>query len=213
MKNVAAINKSVHILPGNVIRTMGPEKEIMLKAEIAESFDKPIRIYELSRLLGVIEMFDEAEIELEDDFLIVKNTKGQGQVKYLYASVDASPKALTKDFPMTDKAVEFTLTQKDLANILRAANILKVSDISIVGNGSTMSLVAHDKAVKSTDAYSIDLGPASGKFSLDLKVEKLKLIPTDYDVVISEKKIAHFSNAANKVDYWIGLEFSSTFGS
>ena len=41
--------------------------------------------------------------------------------------------------------------------------------------------------------------------------ENLKLIPGDYDVVLSKQKIAHFVNNKAKVEYWIALEADSIF--
>lgn len=215
LKNVANINKSITILPGNIIRTMGPDKEIMMRVEIEETFDTTVRIFELSRLLGVVGMFQDPELEFGETSVTIKDNATGGKVKYMYAAEDVCPKPLTKDLPMNeaDIAVEFDLSAKDFAAIMKAASILGVSDISVVGEDGNLKLVAHDKAVASTDNFSITLGSVenAGSFSLDFKVEKMKLIPSDYTVRISNKRISHFRSDDLNVDYWIGLEYTSSF--
>ena len=63
----------------------------------------------------------------------------------------------------------------------------------------------------STDTFHVNLNDSSDKsFRFVFKIENLKMVPGDYDVEISSKGIARFSQ--NKLQYWIATESSSTYG-
>ena len=44
------------------------------------------------------------------------------------------------------------------------------------------------------------------------KVENLKVLPGNYDVEVSSKKISHFVNSVLPIQYWIALEPESSYG-
>ena len=44
-----------------------------------------------------------------------------------------------------------------------------------------------------------------------MKVENLKLLPGDYDVVISSKNLAQFTSHSRPVTYFIAVEPDSTY--
>jgi hypothetical protein len=43
-------------------------------------------------------------------------------------------------------------------------------------------------------------------------VENIKIIPGAYDVVVSQKLLAQFTNPKYNLSYWIALEPDSQFG-
>ena len=88
---------------------------------------------------------------------------------------------------------------------------LSLPDIAIEGKNGKVSLVALDKKNSNSNQSSIVVGEADSEFKAFIKTENMKLIPGDYDVVLSKKKIAHFKNQKVKVEYWIALEADSVF--
>ena len=52
LKNFCSINKSIVIKPGNKVSTLSINKNILAIAEVEESFDSPISIYDLGVFLG-----------------------------------------------------------------------------------------------------------------------------------------------------------------
>jgi hypothetical protein len=49
-------------------------------------------------------------------------------------------------------------------------------------------------------------------FIFNFKVENIKIIPGNYEVVISQKLLSRFKNTGFDVTYYIALEPDSTFG-
>ena len=65
----------------------------------------------------------------------------------------------------------------------------------------------------SSDTYKLVLNETSDKrFRFVFKIENFKMISADYDVEISSKGIARFSNSTSNTQYWIATETSSTYG-
>lgn len=90
LKNYATINPSLQFKEGDsngsVLVTVSPNKTVMAKAKVTESIPSPFAIYDLSRFLGVLSLFDKPNIKLEDKFLVVNSgTNSSRTVKYTYA--------------------------------------------------------------------------------------------------------------------------------
>ena len=68
-----------------------------------------------------------------------------------------------------------------------------------------------DKENKTSNEYSISVGTTDKVFSMNFKVENIKIIPGKYDVVISNKGISKFTNVNRNLVYYIALEPNSTF--
>ena len=56
LKNFSSINKSIVIKPGNTIRTLSVNKNILASAKIEESISEQISIYDLSSFLGCLSL-------------------------------------------------------------------------------------------------------------------------------------------------------------
>jgi ribosomal protein L28 len=97
-----------------------------------------------------------------------------------------------------------------LSMIQRTASVLRASDVSIVGDGSTIAVVVGDKKNATGNSYNSAVGATDKKFKVNLKVENLKMIPGDYQVSISSKKISRFKGAGDLV-YYVAVEADSTF--
>jgi hypothetical protein len=55
------------------------------------------------------------------------------------------------------------------------------------------------------------VGETDKEFTFNFKVENLKMIPSDYDVVVSSKLLSQFKNERFNIEYYIALEPDSTF--
>jgi hypothetical protein len=56
------------------------------------------------------------------------------------------------------------------------------------------------------------VGETDTEFVFNFKEENIKIIPGSYDVVISKKLSAKFTNEKYNLKYFIALEPDSTFG-
>lgn len=211
LKNFSDINSGIVVKPGNKIETISTLKNILAEAEIGEKFEQEFALYDLPEFLRAVDLFDKSELKFNGgQNLTIKDANGRQSIKYYFAdkSVVVAP---TKAINMPDKFVTFSLTKDNFTKLMKGVNTLGLPDVAVVGNGSTISLVATDKKTPSSNDYSIEVGETDKTFKAYFKTENLKMIVDDYDVAISQQKISHFVNRNKKIKYWIAVEPDSEF--
>ena len=64
LKNFSLINPSIAFKAGNSLSTMSPQRSVMARADLDDHFPSDGAIYDLSRFLGVISLFETPEAVL-----------------------------------------------------------------------------------------------------------------------------------------------------
>ena len=210
LKNFASINSNILVKSGNILTTVSPVKNVMAKAIVSEDFDIGFGIWDLNKFLGTISLFTDPEFEFHEKH--VKIISGSSEVIYYYSE----PKLLTttnKEVTMPEGVVDFTLKQTDLFELQKAASVMQLPDMVVRSNGSDVELAVLDKNDATSNTFSITLEDTktNADFHFYFKVENLKMISGDYNVVISEKGVSQLTNVSNDIDYWIALETDSTY--
>jgi len=209
LKNYSSINSNILVKPGSKIATISPVKNVMSEAIVEENFDTAFGIWDLNKFLGVVSLFDKPEFAFDEKSVTISGTSG-ASVEYYYSepSLLSVP---TKSITMPEGVASFKLTQKNFAELQKAASVLQVSDLAVRTNGDNLELAVLDKNDVTSNCYTIDLGEVAGghDFCFYFKVENLKMIEGDYNVDISNKNISQFSG--NDVVYWIALETDSKY--
>jgi len=206
IKNFAGINSNLLLKSGNKLATISAQKNVMADAVVTENFPD-FGIYDLNEFLGAMSLFEDPELTFSDKWVTIE--QGGNSIKYFAADASvltAPQKAIT--FP--DAEIEFPMSANMLSMIQRTASVLRASDVSIVGDGSTIAVVVGDKKNATGNSYNSAVGATEKKFKVNLKVENLKMIPGDYQVSISSKKISRFKGAGDLV-YYVAVEADSTF--
>ena len=209
LKNFSTINQSLLIKGGKSLRSMSAMKNVLVEAEITEEFDREVAIYDLSQFLNCLSLIPGAEINLMDDY--IKITDGTNSIDYRYAdpSVITAPPDKELKLPSEDVCVVLTEEQIDCAK--KAAAVLQIPDVSLIGDGESIFLTVRDKKNSGSNSYHINVGEASGVFQFNLKVENLKMVSSDYDVVISAKGMAKFTSHSRNLVYYVAIEPDSTY--
>jgi len=179
----------------------------MADATTTESFPD-FAIYDLNEFLGAMSLFDDPELEFQDKYVSIK--QGSMNIKFFAAdpSVLVAPqKAIT--FP--DAEINFNMSSAMLDMIKKTSSVLRAADVSIVGDGSKVTAVVGDKKNATGNSYSESIGDTDKVFKVNLKVENLKMLPGDYQVSISSKKISRFKAPNTDLVYYVAVEADSTF--
>ena len=214
LKNFSSINPNLVIHPGKSVMTMSEAKNILAQATVPEEFDRTFGIYDLPEFLSVVNLFDAANLKLDDQFATIGDTSGRAKIKYFFSDTEmlTSP---SKPINMPDPEVTFTLDQTTLANLKRAASALGHSEVSITGSGGVVTLTVVDTTNSTSNTYAIDVDGEykSEDFKFILNISNLRMIPSDYKVEISSKLISQFTSTSDDMDlkYWVALEKSSTY--
>lgn len=209
IKNFAGINGSIMLKAGNKLTTISEGKNVMAEVSINETLPMDFGIYDLNEFLNVVSLFTTTQLDFSEKHVLVSDG-GTSKIKYFAAGegvVKAAP--ATIKFPQPD--VEFTLTATQLAMIQRTSSVLKASDVSIVGDGTNLKVMVSDKKNSTSNAYEVTIGATEETFKANIKVENLKMLPNDYEVSISKKKISKFKHTASDLTYYVAIESDSEF--
>lgn len=208
LKNFATINPSVLIKAGNVMSTMSPQKTIIAKATVEESFPQQFAIYELAKFLGVLSLFKEPELEFSERQVMIRS--GKQSVNYTYADPSMIVAPPERDIVFPEADVEFNITQEQLQRVVRAAGVLQLPEIAVTGDGHIITVTATSSKNPTTDVFCIEVGETTNSFSMIFEVDNIvKLIQTDYNVKISSKGLSQFT--ANNILYYVATKANSTF--
>lgn len=208
LKSFSVINPSISFKSGNVIRTISPTKTVMAKAEIEDSIDTPFAIYDLSRFLGVLSLFEEPVLTIDGKTVSITGKNGDN-INYVCADPSNIVTPPEKELKLPSTDVTFTMKSDDFSRVIKALSVLSLPEIAVVGDGSKVFLQAVDSKNPTGDVYKTPVGETDRKFRVIFKSENLKILPGDYEVSISKAGISHFVGTG--VEYWIAVEGVSNF--
>jgi len=209
LKNLSTINQSILIKPGKELNTMSVMKNILVKADIPEEFEKTVAIYDLNQFLNCLSLVPGAEVELNDNSIVIAN--GATSIDYRYSDPSVITAPPEKELKLPSEDVCVVLTEDQLESVKKAAAVLQISDVSLVGDGESIYLTVRDKKNSGSNTYKVEVGETADVFTFNMKVENLKLIGGDYDVTISKANLAYFVNHGRPVSYFIAMEPDSSF--
>tara|TARA_B100001063_G_scaffold220931_1_gene226179 strand:- start:1278 stop:2003 length:726 start_codon:yes stop_codon:yes gene_type:complete len=211
LKNFSSINQSILFKEGSKLRTISVMKNILAEASIEEDFSKDFAIYDLNQFLNGLSLHSDAELDFKNDGYVMIR-EGKMRSKYFFADPSVIVAPPDKDITLPTEDVCFILTSQQLEKLKKASSIYQLPDISAVGEAGVIKLVARDKKNDTSNDFSIIVGETDKEFVFNFKEENLKIVPGTYDVIVSEKLLAKFTNQNINVTYYIALEPDSTFG-
>lgn len=208
IKNFASINNNLLIKSGSVLSTINAQKNVLADAKITETFPIDFGVYDANEFLGVLSLFNDPDIDFNSKF--AKISDGVSSVKYFAAdeTVLTYPKKQI-NFPSAD--VEFELSENQLSSIMKTSSVLRAPDVSIVGDGSNLSVIVGDLKNPVANSFDVLIGTTDKTFTANFRVENLKLMPGKYDVAISSKKISRFTSEDKSMNVFVALESTSVF--
>lgn len=211
LKNFSSINQSILFKEGQKLRSISVMKNILVEANVSEEFPKDFGIYDLNQFLNGLSLHSSPDLDFDNDqYVVIK--EGRSRSKYFFADPSVIVAPPEKEITLPTEDVCFQLTSQQLEKLKKAASVYQLPDISVIGEAGVIKLVARDKKNDTSNDFSIIVGETDNEFVFNFKEENLKIVPGNYDVVVSEKLLSRFQNQNIDVTYYIALEPDSTFG-
>jgi hypothetical protein len=220
LTNFSSINQSILFKQGNRLRTMSVMKNILAEATIDEELPKDFGIYDLGQFLNGISLHDDPEFDFQaDNYVVIREGKMKSEFFFADPSVIVTPPEKPIELPSED--VTFELSMKQLDTLLRAAAVYQLPDLSVVGENGAVKILVRDKKNDTSNNFAITVGETESTFVFNFKVENiripcdpasLKVLPHEYEVVVSQKLLSRFTSKEKDLIYYIALEPDSTFG-
>ena len=213
LKNFKDINQSILFKKGSKLRTISVMKNILAEATIDEELPKDFGIYDLSQFLNGLELHKPhiPELDFGDDNSYVVIKEGRMRSKYFFADANVIITPPDKEVTLPTEDVSFELSTSQLDKLLKAASIYQLPDLAVVGGDGVVKVLVRDKKNETSNDFSIIVGETNATFSFNFKVENIKILPGNYDVVCSKNNLSRFTSKNQDLTYFIALEPDSTF--
>jgi hypothetical protein len=209
LKNFSSINSSIVFRKGSTVRTISNAENILAAFSSEEVFPMDFAIYDLSQFLSGISLFDRPELEFSSsDFVSIR---GSGKsARYYFSDPEITLKSAPEKnvkFPGAD--LQFNLTGEDLVALQKASAVYSLPDLTFQSEegSNEIKLVLRDKENDTSNTYEQSIsGCCTGDYSLDVKIENIRLFPGDYVVKVSKHLISEWTNQNLDLTYYIALE-------
>ncbi len=213
LKNFSTINTGIVVPADTQIRTVSGQKNILAEAIVDEDFTQPFAIYDLNQFLATVSLFENPDFEFGDESVVISSGKDRSTYFYTDSSMIISPPDRNLAPLLEGCEINFTVTQGQISEVLRAASVLAVPEVAIVGQtGKSITLSAFDSKNSTSNSFVSTLtSVADADFKMIFRTENLKMISGDYKVEITSKGISRWTG--EKATYYITTETSSTFNS
>lgn len=213
LKNFTAINKSIWFRTNGKLITVAPNQyNIVGTAQIQESFENEFGIFEVSRFLGALSLFDpdKHDITFTDKNLTIKHDNQSLVYNFCTKNViDVGPKGKEiNDIQMPEVQLEFDLSSQVLVKTLQITNLMGFPEIAIKGENGFISVQAYNPKDPNPDNYSYRMGETNKTFN-SLFAQDLfsKLMEDSYKVSVA-KGVAQFKGTL--VTYYLTPNTKST---
>ena len=233
MQNFATIENSLVVAKGENTKTINSEKTIFANYHSdnpSDHWSTDFGIYDLTKFISAVLAMKQGsypEIEFDEKFLVIKNSKSN--LKYYYADVSVlnqPPADGQIKFPSEPELV-MQLDKSTISEIMKLRSVLGVDHL-VIEPGDTkdnIRLVVTNINNPSSNNYAIEL---SGEQILSRDCDDFKIIydlqrwklmdASQYTLYQSSKLISkvsadviHVDGSNANVDYWIGQEFESKY--
>ena len=209
LKNFSTINSSIVFRKGSTVRTISNAENILAKFTGEEVFPADFAIYDLSQFLSGISLFNDPQLEFtSNDFVSIRG--GRTSAKYYFSDPEITLKSAPEKnvkFPGAD--LQFNLTGDDLIALQKASAVYSLPDLTFQSEegSNEIKLILRDKENDTSNTYDLTVaGCATGTYSLDVKIENIRLLPGDYNVKVSKHLISEWTNQSVDLTYYIALE-------
>jgi len=207
LKSFSQINKSILMRQGNVLRTITPEKTLIANATIPDTIPSDACIYDMSRFLSILSLYEEPDVEFHDKYFII--SEGKRRTKYVYADISMIHTPPEKDITIPSADVVVDVNWDDISSVLKAAGVLQFTEVAFVGVDGKCYLKAIDSSNEGADDFGVEIGETADTFKIVIKTDNLKLLPQDYRVTLCSKGISEFKGS--DVTYFVAIDSKSTY--
>lgn len=215
IRNFSTFNPGLVVKPGNILMSRHTSAQMVCKAEFKSiQFDQEFAIFNLSKLLSVIAMFDTPYFDIRGDHLVVTDgSKRTATIRCASANLIVHPD-YTKPTPQFTTDVDFDLTAVEYRNLIKAISALSSPEICIKGVDGKLLIGTYDSTNISADKLEIVVGETDKVFNMVYNASMVVFPNRDYHVNVSFKGFSEFKSVEdhNTLTYWCAGTTKSKIG-
>ena len=150
-------------------------------------------------------MFANPDLEFNEKYVDISN--GRSSVRYFYSD----PSLLTvapKELKIPQEIISFDINENTLNEMLKAANILQVNNLRIVGKNGSLLVEIDDDSNYTSNSFSVilDENYSGPDYSGMIKVSEIKFLPGSYKVYLTKTIISKFVHESGNLMYVVSTK-------
>lgn len=214
LKVAAQINTSILFKPGQEIKTATENGVIMLHAVIDETWPREFAVYELNRLLQVLNQsaMTGASLNFTDgkEFVEIKSSNAKVRYNFSDASmISYRDKAIVID--PKDVNLSFVISEQTIADVRKMAGVLGHTHIKFKVENNVIKMITNNPTLdQSSNEFTVDIDTPEGETYVDgeysIKIENMILIDGAYRITIFKGLAAQFEHQVLNARIFFGLE-------
>lgn len=211
LSNFSSINQNILLKKGSTIRTVNPIKTLYAVYTCSEEFPEDLGIYNLRQFLEVISLFEDPEIEVNDDASAISVSDESSNAHIILS--DPENLIVTdnkiKDF---ESVLTFTLTNDILSLLRKGSTTLKATHIAFeTTDDDDVTIRVYDPKPQNSGTNSVSQvickNQTGSSFKFVFEISQFNFLPGDYQVDVAETRICKFTNLGNEdLTYWIAQD-------
>jgi hypothetical protein len=214
LRNFATVHQTLLFKQGRTIKVLSDSKSILAKATLDADIESTFAIYDMSRFLSAISMFDDPVLTPYDSYIEIR--QGNEKINYTCAeqSLIKTPPEKEPVLPSVD--VQFELKNETINRVLKGMAITGANALCITGEDGKIFLEAKTINTSKTQpsssgapTYRAEVGVTDKMFNFIIMADNFKLLNGDYTVSVTQRGMSHFSST--DVEYWVAVEANSSF--
>lgn len=190
LKNFATINPSIVIPEGNTLAVVTVGNHIYGRAVVDDYFPTELAIYDLNKFLGAVSLLKQPAFDFDTPG-VIKMSNGPTTIRYACADPSLIHKAPAKAPALPDPIfVSNELSSHVLNQVIKAASVMRLNDISLKTEDGKMLIVAHEADNPSADQYRIELDEALDiDCNIHINIDNMKMhAGADYTLYVYQLK-------------------------
>lgn len=216
LNNCAKLQQSVVIEQGNVIKTTNITKSVVLYATVKDEFPMDFGIYDLRKFLKTFKVLDNPNLQFEDGKIIMSKEGKEVAFTTTPTEMILTPPDQEKMEDHLDMSgtAKFVLSNEILEQVNEMDSILRLGSMMISWDGEAANILLYEEGNPTSDKYKIPLDNIEVSSNIEsfkacIEIEKLKLIPVNYEAVLTKNNILKLSH--NNVTYYSTLKNGTEF--
>jgi hypothetical protein len=211
LKNFSSINSNILVKPGSLLQTKNISGSGLAQAIVPETFNVEFGIWDLNQFLGMVSCCTNPSFEFHEKHVNIKSENGS-EFTFFYSEprLLTVPKVQPKEMKATATA---SIDEDRWTQIVRAASVLQVDDISFVSTEDGVTATVTDLNDPTSHKYTVHVGGENNghKFEVNFKISNIKILSGDYQLSFVEANMVVFQHTSMNLTYWFGAESTSTY--
>lgn len=201
LNNLKNLNDSMIFYPGREIKILSTDRSVYATATIEDELPKKFALFSVREFLQVLTVIKDADIDFQDDHMLVSNKQNTAVVRY--ATAEITDDVYQKKIALGSPSFEVEIPVDQIKNMFKMAGYLGIHDVT-VESGESGRLVMHDRKASHNHTFTVELNTPIEVGNANFNISVLSMLDMGYRLAyFPDKNMVRFSGVEFPVNYHV----------